>query len=139
MKASESMQVYQRFRQPRADLEILGLRGQSLGRQLDDLVPVGYFRLAFPLALLEEIIGAARLSNLIVQALVKQVGAGGIVAGDRCEELFQIDYWLVWHALPSAQAPATRAWCGLVIASSTDMMGPRNSNVGRMFGEGLAP
>jgi hypothetical protein len=65
------------FREPGGDLQVFRLRLERVRRERDGLVPVGDLQLALPVPLLELVVGAARLPDLVEETGVLEALARG--------------------------------------------------------------
>jgi hypothetical protein len=65
-QADESFGLDQGFGEPGGQLQVLGLGGDGFLRELDDRAVIGDFALVLPRALIEVVVLAARLLDLVV-------------------------------------------------------------------------
>ena len=86
-KAGELFAIEGGFGEPDGELEVLGALGQRLARQVGDLPVVGGFALVLPLALRACVVLAARFLELIVNRVVAEIGAAGVITGDGVQQI----------------------------------------------------
>jgi hypothetical protein len=90
-QAFEPVELDERLGEPRADAKVFRARRERLGREAENLLPVGDFDLALPLTLLEAVVLTPRLADLVEQPRVVQVLARRVVARDRREQGHDVD------------------------------------------------
>ena len=82
---------------PGGDLDVLRLADEQVGPELDHSFPVGDLGPAPPVALGYEVVGAARLADLVILGLVGEVAPGWPIGGDRDEVIFDVKHARCCH------------------------------------------
>ena len=87
-QSAQRLLLEQRLGEPGGDLQIFGLRRQRFAGQFDDERPVSDLARALPVALVDVLLLAARLLDLVVDRIVAEVRPRRIRARDRLQQVF---------------------------------------------------